>query len=123
MTTPIVFASSASNRRRLYSGDDDGMSLVAPNLGFGEQLLNSFPASARDRIPKEAREMMINPFGSSSSSSLPVSLRALTNSVDGLRLADDDKVNDCSAATLWNLDFQELTLLWQWRSMTAAVAE
>ncbi|GAA5867202.1 hypothetical protein JCM3774_002372 [Rhodotorula dairenensis] len=85
MSTPIVFASDASRRKRSFGDDDDGRRLIAPNLGFGEELHNSFPSPARDRIPEEARE---------SSMSAPVSLGALTRSLPGLHVLDDDK-DDC----------------------------
>ncbi len=95
MSTPIVFA---SGRRNSLFGGDDSSSLIAPNLGFGnnfgQNLLNSFPKTARNALPKEAREMMIEPFGGPSSlSGRGVNGDALERALGGLSIRDDGNVS------------------------------
>lgn len=93
MSTPMVFA---SGRRNSLFGGNDSASLIAPNLGFdnnfGQDLYNSFPKTARNALPKEAREMMIG-SGDPSSSSTPVNLGALTRALGGLSTRGDGTVS------------------------------
>lgn len=86
----------ASGRRNSLFGGDGSSFLIAPNLGlgdnFGQDLFNSFPKTARNALPNEAREMMIG-SGDPSSSSTPVNLGALTGALGGLSTRGDGTVS------------------------------
>lgn len=95
----------ASGRRNSLFGGDDSSSLIAPNLGFGnnfgQDLFNSFPKTARNALPKEAREMMIEPFGGSSSlSGRGVNGDALERALSGLSTRGGDTVSPCHLRVL-----------------------
>ncbi|GAA5975689.1 hypothetical protein JCM10908_005244 [Rhodotorula pacifica] len=95
MSTPVIFASGAPRRKSLFAsdGDDNSFGDIMPN--FGRDLLNSFPATTRKAIPKESREVMLNPFGSSSSRGGLVALSRLGG------LSDlDGADNDCGGCGL-----------------------